>query len=137
MRGRLERLFLAAAILLAAGAPPVWAAAAPALALPIACAIGRGCEVQHYVDLDPGPGVRDYHGGRRTYEGHNGVDIRIADMAAQRRGVDVLAAAAGTVLRLRDGVADISVRTQGLAKVAGQECGNGVVIGHGDGWQTQ
>jgi pyruvate/2-oxoglutarate dehydrogenase complex dihydrolipoamide acyltransferase (E2) component len=29
------------------------------------------------------------------------------------------------------------VRTRGLEAVAGQECGNGVVIDHGDGWETQ
>ncbi len=137
MRGRLELLALAAAVQLTAGSAPGRAAAAPALGFPVACTIGQGCEVQHYVDLDPGPGVRDYRGGRRTYDGHNGVDIRIADMAAQRRGVDVLAAAAGKVLRVRGGIADISVRATGLAQVAGRECGNGVVIDHGDGLQTQ
>jgi len=109
----------------------------PKLAFPLACQIGQTCEVQHYVDRDPGPGVLDYHCGHRTYDKHNGIDIRLLDMAAQRRGVDVLAAAPGRVARLRDGVPDISVRTRGTAAVAGQECGNGVVIDHGDGWETQ
>jgi pyruvate/2-oxoglutarate dehydrogenase complex dihydrolipoamide acyltransferase (E2) component len=49
----------------------------------------------------------------------------------------VLAAAAGRVARLRDGVQDISIRAPGAPSVAGQECGNGVVIDHGDGWETQ
>ncbi len=110
---------------------------APVLAFPLACEPGRTCEVQHYVDRDPGPGTRDYRCGPQTYEKHNGIDIRLLDMAAERRGVAVLAAAAGKVTRLRDGVTDISIRATGAASVANQECGNGVVVDHGNGWETQ
>jgi hypothetical protein len=110
---------------------------APKLVFPLACEIGRTCEVQNYMDRDPGPGVLDYRCGHRTYQGHNGVDIRVLDLAQQRAGTDVLAAAAGRVARLRDGVADISIRTPGAPSVVGQECGNGVVIDHGEGWETQ
>jgi hypothetical protein len=55
----------------------------------------------------------------------------------QRSGVDVLAAADGQVLRTRDGVADISVSAPDAPSVARQECGNGAVIAHADGWETQ
>lgn len=109
----------------------------PALAFPLACEPGRTCEVQHYVDRDPGPGTRDYRCGLQTYDKHNGIDIRVPDMAAQRRGVAVLAAAAGRVARLRDGVTDISIRAPGAPSVANAECGNGVVVDHGSGWETQ
>ncbi len=109
----------------------------PKLGFPLACEIGRNCEVQHYVDRDPGPGAVDYRCGHRTYDKHNGIDIRLTDMAEQRRGVAVLAAAPGRVARLRDGVPDISVRSPGAPSVAGRECGNGVVIDHGGGWETQ
>lgn len=128
------------AILAAAAAPLGLLGAVPApprLAFPLACEIGKTCEIQHYVDRDPGPAVRDYRCGVQTYEGHNGIDIRVPDMAAQRRGVTVLAAAAGKVSRLRDGVADISVRAPGAPSVANQECGNGVIIDHGGGWESQ
>lgn len=122
-------------------APSAPAAAAPVdgpqLSFPLACVVGQTCEVQNHVDVDPGPGVKDYRCGPQTYEKHGGVDIRLLDMAAQRRGVDVLAAAAGRVTRLRDGVADVSVKVAGSASVAGQECGNGVVVDHGGGWETQ
>jgi len=136
----MKALHLAAFVLLASGIlGPVTQAApeSPRLAFPLACEIGRTCEVQHYVDRDPGPGVRDYRCQRRSYQGHNGVDIRVPDMAAQRGGVAVLAAAAGRVARLRDGVQDISIRAAGAPSVAGQECGNGVVVDHGGGWETQ
>lgn len=125
---------------LALAALPVASRAAPqppTFGLPLACVVGRTCEVQHYVDRDPGPGVLDYRCGHRTYQGHNGVDIRLLDMAAQRAGVDVLAAAPGRVARLRDGVQDISVHAPGAPSVAGRECGNGVVVDHGGGWETQ
>jgi murein DD-endopeptidase MepM/ murein hydrolase activator NlpD len=117
-----------------AGAAP---AEGPALAIPIACDMGRVCQIQSYMDRDPGPAAKDYRCGQRTYDGHNGVDFRVPDMAAQRRGVDVLAAAAGRVTRLRDGVPDISIRAPGAPPTAGRECGNGVVIDHGGGWETQ
>ncbi len=86
---------------------------------------------------EPGPGTRDYRCGLQTYEKHTGVDIRLLDMAAQRRGVNVLAAAAGTVTRLRDGEPDISIRAPGAPSVANKECGNAVVVDHGNGWETQ
>jgi len=130
---------LASVVAIAACAPatPRAAAEGPKLSIPIACEVGRTCEVQHYVDRDPGPGARDYHCKARTYDKHSGVDIRVRDMAAQRRGVDVLAAAPGRVARLRDGKPDISARAVDAPSVKGQECGNGVVIDHGDGWETQ
>lgn len=129
----LPALALPLLLTLTAAAPP----GAPSLGFPMACHIGKDCEVQHYVDRDPGPGVKDYRCGRHTYEGHKGTDIRLLDMAAQRRGADVLATAAGRVARLRDGEPDISVKAPGAPSVAGKECGNGVVIDHGGGWETQ
>ncbi|HEY8574473.1 M23 family metallopeptidase [Phenylobacterium sp.] len=106
----------------------------PRLAFPLACRIGVDCEVQRYVDRDPGPGLLDYRCGRRTGEAHDGVDIRLVDMALQARGVDVLAAAAGRVVATRDGVEDVSVAKVGRAAVDAVECGNRVAINHGDGW---
>jgi hypothetical protein len=125
---------IATAFALTVAAAP---AAPPSLNLPIACQIGRSCEVQNYVDRDPGPGAKDYRCGRETYQDHNGVDIRLLDMAAQKRGVNVLAAAPGKVLRMRDSMPDISVRAPGAPPLNGQDCGNGLVIDHGGGWETQ
>lgn len=123
----------------ATAAPPALArpAGAPSLVFPVDCVVGASCEIQNYADLDPGPGVKDFRCGPRTYDGHSGTDIRLPDMAAQAQGVRVLAAAPGRVARLRDGVADISVTAPGAPDLAGQDCGNGVVIDHGGGWETQ
>jgi hypothetical protein len=130
--------FVAGMALLGAGAPARAAEPAPpSLNFPLACKIGATCEVQNYVDRDPGPGAADYRCSSETYDKHNGVDIRLLDMAAQRRGIDVLAAAPGRVARLRDGRPDISIKDPNAPPLNGQDCGNGVVIDHGGGWETQ
>jgi Peptidase family M23 len=125
---------LAVGAALAALGPSNAGAEPPRLAFPLACEIGRTCEIQHYVDRDPGPGMQDYRCGRRVEDKHDGIDFRLTDMAAQRAGVDVLAAAAGRVIAIRDGVPDISIRAPGAPSTAGHQCGNRVAIGLGDGW---
>ncbi len=124
------------ALLLASLTPPA-GAAPPALLLPLACAPNRDCWIANHVDLDPGRGSRDYACGALTYDGHKGTDFAIRDRAAMEDGVAVLVAAAGRVRAGRDGVADASVRTAGKESIQSRECGNGVVLEHGDGWETQ
>ena len=106
------------------------------LALPIACTPGEDCWVVRYVDHDPGTGVRDYMCGGLTGDGHKGTDIAIRDLATMAAGVEVRAAAAGTVDALRDGMADVSVDEAGRRAIEGKECGNGIRLAHGDGWTT-
>ncbi len=133
----IKRILALAALFVALASPSMARAAPPSLDLPIACVIGQTCEVQSYMDADPGPAAKDYRCGSRSYDKHGGIDIRITSLAAMRAGVPVLASAPGKVLRLRDGVPDISVRGRPPGPIDSQECGNGVVIGHGDGWETQ
>ncbi|MCW2240046.1 M23 family metallopeptidase [Azospirillum canadense] len=111
-------------------------AAEPRFELPIDCRVGEVCFVQNYVDEDPGPGWRDHACGRLSYDGHDGTDIRLPDYRMMDKGVPVLAAAAGTVLRVRDGMEDVNARIVGRDKVVNVGAGNAVVIDHGDGWQT-
>jgi hypothetical protein len=108
-----------------------------ALAFPLRCELGTTCFVQSYVDHDLSNGSRDYQCGSRTYDGHDGTDIRVLDLGMQRSGIEVLAAATGRVVGARDGMADVSVRSIGKAEIAGKECGNGVVLEHENGWRTQ
>jgi hypothetical protein len=114
------------------------AAADIALELPLACRPAVDCWVVNYVDLDPGPGVRDYTCGRATYDGHKGVDFAVRDFSLVVAGVPVRASAAGEVRRVRDGMTD-TTGPGGAAgsDIAGRECGNGVVVDHGQGWTTQ
>ena len=125
---------LAAALFGAGGA---LAEAPLRLGLPVDCAIGQVCVVQNYVDLDPGPGRLDPGCGRLSYDGHDGTDIRVPDLVTMRDGVGVVAAAPGVVKATRDGMADVSVRETGAEAITGREAGNGVLIDHGGGWQTQ
>lgn len=109
----------------------------PPLGLPVACEIGRRCVIQNYFDSDPGPGAQDYACGDLTYDGHRGTDFRVPDLVAMSEGVPVVAAAAGRVRAVRDGMPDIDARDADPAAIDGREAGNAVVIEHGGGWETQ
>ncbi|MTJ04947.1 MAG: M23 family metallopeptidase [Sediminimonas qiaohouensis] len=113
------------------------AAQAPTLTLPADCTLGQTCFIQQYTDADPGPGAADYTCGGLSYDGHKGTDFGLPSRAAMRAGVAVLAAAPGTVSALRDGMPDTGWTDATADAVKGRDCGNGVVIDHGQGWQTQ
>lgn len=113
-------------------AAPV-AADVPFLSLPIDCVPGETCFIQNYVDHDPGPGFRDFRCHGLGYDGHKGTDFALATFAQMTAGVSVRAAAPGTVRGVRDGEPD----TGRDGATPGKDCGNGVVIDHGGGWQTQ
>lgn len=116
----------------------VLAAAAPAapldggLGLPIDCRPGQTCWIVNYPDMAAGAARRDFACGQLTRDGHNGTDFAVRDLSVMRRGVAVIAAAGGRVVRTRDGAADGA-----MPEAGGRECGNGVLISHGDGWETQ
>ena len=119
------------------GAGSALAAESFRIGLPVECAFGSICSVQNYFDLDPGPGRLDPGCGRLSYDGHDGTDFRVRDLVAMADGVRVVAAADGVVKATRDGMADVSIRETGLEAVSGREAGNGVLIDHGEGWETQ
>jgi hypothetical protein len=107
------------------------------LAWPVDCKLNDTCDIQQYVDRDPGPETLDHNCAQQTYDGHKGTDIRLPDLAAMERGVMVLAAAPGTVRGLRDGMADIASNAPNAPEITGKDCGNGIVVDHGQGWETQ
>ena len=112
--------------------------AAIELGLPAACKLGLDCFVQQFPDMDAGPDAVDPFCGIAAYDGHDGTDLRIRSLADMNRGVAVIAMADGKVLRLRDGEPDHLVLTEDDRKAVGsKECGNGVVIDHGDGIEVQ
>ncbi|MDZ4775476.1 MAG: M23 family metallopeptidase [Alphaproteobacteria bacterium] len=106
------------------------------LRFPIDCSLGETCFIQNWIDLDPGPGRADPACGPLSYDGHDGLDIRVP-MRALRSGVVVRAPAAGVVRAVREGESDGVYRATGRVAAAGRECGNGVVIDHGAGLETQ
>lgn len=103
---------------------------------PIACQPGVDCFIQNYVDAEPGPGYADPFCGPLSYNRHKGVDFRVS-FARMQEGVEVKAAAPGVVRGVRDGMADISIRQGGKEAIKHRECGNGVLIAHADGMETQ
>jgi hypothetical protein len=120
---------------LAAASSPL---AALELVVPVDCELGKNCFVQQYMDHDPSPEARDYACGSAAYDGHDGTDFRLRTLAEVEQGVAVLAAASGTVAAGRDGMPDRLAKTpEDRRAVEDTECGNGVLIDHGDGWQTQ
>ena len=131
---------LAWAVLLALWCGTVAAASVEetGLGLPLVCHLGETCWVANYVDVEPTEAARDFRCKGRTYNAHDGTDFAIRDRAVMEQGVTVVAAAPGTVLHVRDGVEDRALIDDASKRaIAGRECGNGVVIDHDGGWQTQ
>ena len=108
------------------------------LGLPIKCSAEDNCFILLYSDRDPSNQAQDFQCGFQTYDGHKGTDFAISDTQVMNKGIPVIASADGIVLRVRDGVPDRRLSSpQTPPEIEGKECGNGVVIDHGDGWQTQ
>lgn len=120
---------------------PLSGAGAFDLAWPLDCTLNETCFIQQYVDRDPGPGARDYTCGPLSYDGHKGTDIRVAlENQLGQTAPQVLAAAPGRVTGLRNDMVEGIMGRPGAPRrqdIAGRECGNGLVIDHGEGWVTQ
>ncbi len=106
------------------------------LTLPVDCKLGETCFIQNYVDADPSDRRADFTCNLLTYDGHKGTDIALPAARDMDVGVPILAAASGTVVGLRDGVRE-HLPGEPMAFPEGQDCGNGLLIAHEDGWETQ
>ena len=107
--------------------PPV---ARPELAWPVGGERGRDWVIHNYVDVESGPGARDYTGGSRAIAGHEGTDINSPNFRWMDRDLPpVLAAADGRVSDLHDGEFDRNIGSRGGAW-------NFVELTHGDGSRT-
>lgn len=106
------------------------------LEVPVDCTVGRSCVVQNYVDMRAGQDTADYACGSLSYDQHNGTDIRLPSHKEMEAGVAVLAAAAGTVYRMRDGMPDVNFRLVGRDALTGRDLGNVVTIRHADGFES-
>lgn len=107
------------------------------LGSPVDCTLGDTCYIQQYMDRDPGKGVSDFHCRGLSYDGHKGTDFAVPTRADMLAGVDVLAAAAGKVIAIRDGMPDTGYTPKTAASIKGKECGNAVVLQHSGDWETQ
>lgn len=129
----------------AIGAAVIMLAALPAMAQdirfiqPVQCMIGQDCWIVNYVDVNPAAEkAEDFTCGPRSYDDHKGTDFALRSRAEMRSGVPVIAAAGGTIERLRNGEED-SIKSEAdmeELKKNTRECGNGVLIDHGQGIKT-
>lgn len=106
----------------------------PMLSLPLDCTLGDTCFIQNYVDADPGDGAADFTCQGLSYNTHKGTDFALIDMASMEAGVTVRPAAPGVVKALRDEMPDTGAAPD-LPR--NRYCGNGVLLDHGGGWETQ
>lgn len=125
------------ALTIALTVAPAGMAGAFELGFPVDCVLGESCFIQNYFDHDTGPGMQDFTCGPLTYDGHDGTDIRLPTKAWMEAGVNIHPVAPGRVKGLRDGMPDISKDDPAAPALNGRDCGNGVVIDHGGGWETQ
>jgi hypothetical protein len=105
------------------------------LSSPVDCDLTGPCYIQQYVDHDRTENASDFTCSNLSYDGHKGTDFALPTYDMIASGVDVVAAAAGVIGGTRDGMPDI--RFDASADVDERECGNGMVIHHQDGWETQ
>ncbi len=134
--GGIGALAVAVAWAWPADAVPAEAPAPPKLDMPVLCTPGETCWITKYVDWDKTSGHLDYRCGPVSSDRHQGTDIAIRDLDAMRRGVAVVAAAPGVVLKRRDGMADVDVLETGDPEKLKGKCGNGVFLAHPGGWIT-
>ena len=100
---------LVAACALSAALPAAASAPAQLLAFyPQAGTIGPDLYVTNFVDLQDGPGVKDFGCGGHSYDGHTGIDSIIRSFREVRIGVPVFAALDGRVLSVQQGSAATS-----------------------------
>lgn len=110
----------------------------PNFIFPVICTLGENCWPVNYVDLDQTEGVKDFKCTSKSYNNHKGTDFALASVVDMNKGVDVIAAADGRVLRTRDGETDALKSKADLNAIKDdrKECGNAVLLEHGSGLQT-
>ncbi|MBY6139125.1 M23 family metallopeptidase [Leisingera daeponensis] len=107
------------------------------LQFPLDCTLGEDCHIQQFTDHDPGKGATDFTCGTLSYDGHKGTDFALPYLSDMQAGVTVRAAADGVVRGIRNAMPDQYADGANDAAIDGKECGNGVVLSHGGGWETQ
>ncbi len=106
--------------------------------LPVKCELDKDCFIQNLPDVKTDKTASDTFCQGATYDGHKGIDIRLRSLENIKDNIPVVASASGIVKAYRDGEDDkLIVKSEDRDLVKGKECGNGVVISHQDGYETQ
>lgn len=100
---------------------------------PLEGSIQQDNYITNFHDVDLSSGISDYRGGPYAYDGHSAWDIGPGHFSDMDEGVDVYAAAAGTVTEIHDG--EFDRQTDGF-DLNPEPTANYVRIDHGDGYET-
>ena len=107
--------------------------------MPIDCKINQTCWIMNYVDYAPDNGkATDMACLNRTYDTHKGTDFALLDEDTMQKGVAVLAPKEGTITKIRDGQVDQwpTKKQMDAIKEQRKECGNAILMDHGNDIQT-
>ena len=116
----------------AVGTEALQTAPSPMDVLPTAGIANRDYAIPFFVDLDDGPGIRDFNCGRLTFDTHTGHDPYIRSFREQQIGVPVFAVRDGVVLDVRDGEPDENTNSKDTTLRA-----NYVYLRHGTDERSQ
>lgn len=111
------------ALLLLFLAIPHHSPAAMSFGSPLSGAYGTNWFIINFKDNGDGVTPLDYAGGRQTYPTHTGIDIMLYDYLTMDEGIEVRAAAPGTVISFVDGLDDRVLESQP----------NSIFVRHADG----
>lgn len=111
------------ALLLLFLAIPHHSPAAMSFGSPLSGAYGTNWFIINFKDNGDGVTPLDYAGGRQTYPTHTGIDIMLYDYLTMDEGIEVRAAAPGTVINFVDGLDDRVLESQP----------NSIFVRHADG----
>ncbi len=108
------------------------------IVMPVACNYGKDCFISNYFDHDAAvDSFKDHSCGLMSQDGYKSTDFILKNMAQMKEGVNVLAGDSGIIKSVRNDVADVNVDLSGTEAVRGYECGNGLLIEHKRGYETQ
>lgn len=93
--------------------------------------IGQDLYITNYLDLDPGPAIRDWACGSHSYDGHSGQDSIVRSFREVRIGVPVYAARDGRVSSVQQAVGSDFQYGPTYSRFD-----NHIVLDHGDGTET-
>lgn len=108
------------------------------LGIPISCDYGKNCFIKNYFDHNPEKNqFTDYNCGKLSDDNQISTDFILLNHKVMQEGIGVVAGDSGVVKSVRNDMQDVSVDLIGEETVRGRECGNGIVIEHKRGYETQ
>jgi len=102
---------------------------------PVNCTLGEDCFILFYPDAYNTTRQADHKCGLRTFDQNQATVITSHSIQQMLNGIAVLAAADGKVTKVKKD-SELSDDDNQYIKNSSENCGNQVVISHGQGWET-